>query len=204
MWKWTGSGKWAVGASRWKKNARSNGQDRSATAPAAHSGEYSHGRPIAPQTAVLTPREPQEDRPPTPPPRGSVRAHRQTASAFLPTGQSGDQRRRQEEGTGGELQECWRQVGSHSYPCQRPRLSLAGRGRGHSVWHLRPPGQSRRVVRWRLSRNFRLRRILHPRLVASRRARALSEFQTPAHPSRHGREQLGPAWRLERPTSATL
>src|SRR5258708_33687816 len=83
MWKWTGSGKWAVGASRWKKNARSNGrdretvgarygwrshqrskmdpsddcQDRSATAPAAHSGEYSHGRPIAPQTAVLTPRE---------------------------------------------------------------------------------------------------------------------------------------------------
>src|SRR5258708_12874084 len=121
MGKWTGSGKWAVGASRRKKNARSNGrdretvgarygwrshqrskmdpsddcQDRSATAPAAHSGEYSHGRPIAPQTAVLTPREPQEDRPPTPPPPAPLPPHPPTPSAFLPTRQSVEQRRRQ-------------------------------------------------------------------------------------------------------------
>src|SRR5215469_11332527 len=92
MWMWSGSGKRAVGASRWKKNARSdprNGeivgtrhsggsperfemdpsydcQDRSATAAVAHSGKCPHGGPIAPQTAILLTREPQEDWAPPP------------------------------------------------------------------------------------------------------------------------------------------
>src|SRR5258708_38256061 len=73
MWLWTASGNWAGGASRWKKNARSDRRDREtagarygrrshqwsamdspddrqacrATAPAAHSGEPPYPRPIA-------------------------------------------------------------------------------------------------------------------------------------------------------------
>jgi Protein of unknown function (DUF2950) len=82
-----------VGASRWKKNARSDPrdretvgtrhsggshqrfemdpsydyQDRSATIAVAHWGKCPHGGPLAPQTAILLAREPQEDWAPPPP-----------------------------------------------------------------------------------------------------------------------------------------
>src|SRR6516162_3669177 len=99
MWIWTGSGKQAVGASRWKKDARSDQrdrevvgarhsgrshqrlemdpsydrQDRRATASAAYSGKCPHGGPMAPPTALLPTREPQENRAPTSPTGSTVR-----------------------------------------------------------------------------------------------------------------------------------
>src|SRR6266851_6197729 len=89
------------------------GQDRGPTEPLADSGQPPHGCPAPPQAPLFAPCQPQEGGTPTPPARGAVRPHRQTASVFPPTGESGDQRRRQEERNGGQLQERWRQVGSH-------------------------------------------------------------------------------------------
>src|SRR5215831_5754456 len=123
-------------------------QDCGTTATIAHSGECPHGCPFAPQATFLAPRESQKDRPQTPPPRRAVRPDPQTASAFWPARESRDQRRRQEEGIGRELQEPRHQVGSHSHPGQRPRFSVASPGRGHSLWHLRPRGQVAALCSW--------------------------------------------------------
>src|SRR6516225_6889198 len=90
-------------------------QDCWATAPITHPRERPYGGPFAPQATFLPPRKSQEDRPQAPPPRRAVRPHPQSTSPLLSAGESRDQRRRQKERIGGELQEPRLQMGSHSH-----------------------------------------------------------------------------------------
>ena len=117
-------------------DAQDHRQGCHTTEPARHSGKRTHRRPMAPKVTFFPAREPEEAWRPPPGSRPAVPIHRYTAPALPPTGQSDDQRGRQETGNGRPLQERRSQVGSGPHPRQRPRLSLAGQGHRRPVWHL--------------------------------------------------------------------